>query len=162
MQVSKKELRERARCETNTVTWLATRAGTNLTCTGSVPSSPQRYFVSVPHKTWPIISHLDHTLSQERICLIGVFVPVDKVLQLSPAQFLSSLCQSDSRGCTLKSNDKGKHDTILDLSSFFCMWLRVIADCLEINNNNKKKKVLFTDGLCHIMWFSIGHCNINS
>jgi len=25
------------------------------------------------------------------------------------------------------------------------------------NNNSKKmKKVLFTDGLCHIMWFSIG------
>ena len=30
------------------------------------------------------------------------------------------------------------------------------------NNNNKKKKkkkkVFFTDGLCHIMWFSIGYC----
>ena len=25
-----------------------------------------------------------------------------------------------------------------------------------INNNNKR--VLFTDGLCHIKWFSIGHC----
>ena len=24
--------------------------------------------------------------------------------------------------------------------------------------NNNKKKVLFTDGLCHIIWFSIGHC----
>ena len=27
----------------------------------------------------------------------------------------------------------------------------------DINNYNNKK-VLFTDGLCHIMWFSIGHC----
>ena len=26
------------------------------------------------------------------------------------------------------------------------------------NNNNNNNKVLFTDGLCHIMWFSIGHC----
>ena len=25
-------------------------------------------------------------------------------------------------------------------------------------NNNNKKKVLFTDGLCHVIWFSIGHC----
>ena len=26
------------------------------------------------------------------------------------------------------------------------------------NNNNNNKRVLFADGLCHIMWFSIGHC----
>ena len=26
------------------------------------------------------------------------------------------------------------------------------------NNNKKKKKVLLTDGLRHLMWFSIGHC----
>ena len=39
-----------------------------------------------------------------------------------------------------------------------CVFVDFVISNWHVTTTVLNKKVLFTDGLCHIMWFSIGHC----